>query len=36
MNFQQLTEGETQKRCPKLLIQICDAEDVRILKRSGE
>jgi putative transposase len=24
--------GDTQKRCRKLLIQICDAEDVRILK----
>ena len=24
--------GDTQKRCRELLIQICDAEDVRILK----
>ncbi|MFT4607538.1 MAG: putative transposase [Gammaproteobacteria bacterium] len=24
--------GDTHKRCRKLLIQICDAEDVRILK----
>jgi putative transposase len=24
--------GETEKRCRQLLIQICDAEDIRILK----
>jgi len=25
-------QGEVQKRCRELLIQICDSEDVRILK----
>ena len=25
-------KGDVQKRCRELLIQICDAEDVRILK----
>ena len=27
-------KGEIQKRCRELLIQICDAEDIRILKGS--
>ena len=25
-------KGEIQKRCKELIIQICDAEDIRILK----
>ncbi len=28
----QVLKGEVQKRCRELLIQICDAEDIRILK----
>ena len=28
----QVLKGEIQKRCRELLIQLCDAEDVRILK----
>jgi putative transposase len=28
----QVLKGEIQKRCRELIIQICDAEDVRILK----
>ena len=28
----QVLKGEIQKRCRELIIQICDAEDIRILK----
>ena len=28
----QVLKGEIQKRCRELIIQICDAEDVRILQ----
>ena len=28
----QVLKGEIQKRCRELIIQICDAEDVKILK----
>ena len=30
----QVLKGEIQKRCRELIIQICDAEDVRILQRA--
>jgi putative transposase len=28
-------KGEIQKRCRELLIQVCDTEDIRILKGDG-
>jgi len=28
----QVLKGEIQKRCRELIIQICDAEDIKILK----
>ena len=28
----QVLKGEVQKRCQELIMQICDAEDVRILQ----
>ena len=29
-------KGEVQKRCRELIIQICDAEDIKILTRSRQ